>query len=60
MNSDSELRRELQVKLESLEIFERFYSEAANPADFADILGRFRAEIAALRQDLCKLDDRGS
>ena len=60
MSSDSDLRHTLQIRLESLEIKERFYADAADPADFADLLVRLRAGIAALQEELRKLDDRGS
>ena len=61
MSSDGELRQTiLQANLEDLEILERFYSDAADSSVFADVLATLRAKIAALREELCGLDDRGS
>ncbi len=61
MSSDGELRQTiLQANLEDLEILERFYSDAADSSVFADALATLRAKIAALREELCGLDDRGS
>ena len=61
MSSDNKPQQTpLRANLEDLEILEQFYSDAADPSAFADVLATLRAQIAALRKELPGLDDSGS
>ena len=61
MSSGIEQRRAvLLANLEDLAILRDFYSAAADPSAFADVLAMLRSKIAALREELRLLEDRGS